>query len=211
MGKQQRAPPDIVKAFIGGWVSWMENEESEIPAGASVAIQTAMKQQEDIGWHQLLHGRAVRAWRQTVTTNHTSSDGALRGSNETTWVTNMLDTIWTEWFKVWEARNEFVHGKTMTDKQERKQAEIEQKIRTIYKNKDKYLPPERLMLGDDVEEFIKARGYTALANWERVWGPLFAKSAAECRLRALQGVRPITGYFQPAAPPGCQARGSVSL
>ena len=99
----------------------------------------------------------------------------------------------------------------MTEKQERKRAEIEQKIRTIYKNKDKYLPPERLVLGEEVEEIIKTRGYTALANWERVWGPLFAKSAAECRLRALQGVRPITGYFKPAAPPGCQACGSVSL
>ena len=211
MGKQQQAPPDMVKAFIGGWASWMKNEEVEIPAGASVAIRAAMKQQEDIGWHQLLHGRAALAWRQTVTTKHTPYDGALRGSNETTWVTNMLDAIWTEWFKVWEERNEFVHGKTMTEKQERKRAEIEQKIRTIYENKDKYLPPERLMLGDDVEEFIKARGYTALANWERVWGPLFAKSAAECHRQALQGVRPITGYFKPAAPPGCQARGSVSL
>ena len=211
MGKKQQAPPDMVKAFIGGWASWTKNEEVEIPAGASTAIRTAMKQQEDIGWHQLLHGRAVLAWRQTVTTNHTQNDRALRDSNETTWVTNMLDTIWTEWFKVWEARNEFVHGKTMTEKQERKRAEIEQKIRTIYMNKDKYLPQERLMLDGDVEEFIQTRGHTALANWERVWGPLFAKSAAESHRQALQGVRPITGYFKPAAPPGRQARGSVSL
>ena len=211
VGKQQRAPPDIVKAFIGGWVSWTENEEIEIPVGASTAIQTAMRQQEDIGWHQLLHGRAVRAWRQTVAPNPTPSNRALQESNETTWVTNLLDTIWTEWFNVWEARNELVHGKTVTEKQKRKQAEIEQKIRRIYENKDKYLPSERRLLGDDVEEFIESKGYTALANWERVWGPLLAKSAAECRLRALRGVRPIPTYFKPAAPPGCQARGSVSL
>ena len=189
----------------------MENEDIEIPVGASPAIQTAMRQQEDIGWHQLLHGRAVRAWRQTLAPKHTPYDGARQDSNETTWVTNVLDTIWTEWFKVWEARNEFVHGKTKTEKQERKQTEIEQKIRRIYERKDKYMPSEQRLLEDSAEEFIKTKGYTALANWERVWGPLFVKSAAECRLRALQGVRPITGYFKPAAPPGCQARGSVSL
>ena len=211
VGKQQHAPPDIVTAFINGWVSWMENEVVEIPPETSTAVQTAMRQQNEIGWHQLLHGRAVRAWRQTVAPPHTPRHGESKDSTETTWVTNMLDTIWTGWFNVWEARNEFVHGKTKTEKQDRKRAEIEQKIRMIYENKDKYLPSERRLLGDDVEEFIESKGYTALANWERVWGPLLAKSAAECRLRALRGVRPIPTYFKPAAPPGCQARGSVSL
>ena len=123
----------------------------------------------------------------------------------------MLDTIWTEWFKVWEVRNKFVHGKTTTEKQERKQAEIEQKVRAIYESKEQYMPSERQLLGDSAEEFIKTRGYTALANWERVWGPLFAKSAAECRTKALQGVHTIPTYFKSAAPPGCQAHGLVSL
>ena len=99
----------------------------------------------------------------------------------------------------------------MTEKQERKRAEIEQKIRKIYENKEKYLPSEWRLLGDNMEEFIKTKGYTALANWERVWGPLLAKSAVECHLRALQGVHPIPTYFKPATPPGYQAWGLVSL
>ena len=212
VGRQQKAPPDMVGAFIDGWSTWAKNEAVQIPSGASTVIQTAMIQQTEIGWHQLLHGRAVQSWRtiskaaQRAERGRTTEDG-----DKTTWVTNMLDTIWTEWFKLWEARNEFVHGKTLTEKQERKQADIEQKIRQIYENKEKYLPSERRLLGDDVEEFIKTKGFTALANWERVWGPLFAKSAAECRLKALQGVRPIPTFFKSAAPPGCQARGSVSL
>ena len=98
-----------------------------------------------------------------------------------------------------------------TKKQERKRGEIEQKIRETYKDQDKYVPSGQGMLEDDVEEFSKSKGYSALANWERVWGPLFAKSAVECRLRALWGVHPIPTYFKPAAPLGCQARGSVSL
>ena len=112
----------------------------------------------------------------------------------------MLDTIWAEWFKVWEARNKFVLGKTMTEKQERKQAKTKQKIRKIYENKEKYLPLERRVLGDDVEEFIKTKGNTALANWERVWGPLLARSAVGCHLQALWGVNPIPTYFKPAPP-----------
>ena len=171
-----------------------------------------MRQQHEIGWHQLLHGRAVRAWRETTVVTQTAlRQGKIQDSNGRTWVTTMLDTIWTKWFQLWEARNEFVHGKTKTEKQERKRAEIGQKIRMIYENKKKYLPSEQRLLGDNVEEFIKTKGYTALANWERVWGPLFAKSAADCRIRALRGVRPIPTHFKPAAPPGCQARGSVSL
>ena len=211
VGKQQRVPHDIVQAFVQRWAGWTENKEIRVPAGASTAIRTVMTQQNKIGWHQLLHSQAVRAWRQTVTPQHTQQHSKTKDSAETTWVTNMLDTIWAEWFKVWEARNEFVHGKTMMEKQERKQAEIKQKIRTIYKNKEKYLPLEQRLLGDNVEEFIKTKGYTALANWERVWGPLFAKSAVECHLQALWGVHPIPTYFKPAAPPGCQACGLVSL
>ena len=92
-----------------------------------------------------------------------------------------------------------------------KQAEIKQKIRKIDENKEKYLPSERRIQGDDVEEFIKTKGYTALANWERVWGLLFAKSVVDCHLQALQGFYPIPTFFKPAAPSGCQARGSVCL
>ena len=117
VGKKQRAPPDIVKAFIDGWSSWAKNEEVWVPPGASLAIQTAVRQQAEIGWHQLLHGRAVRAWRQTVAPQHTQRHGETKDNTETTWVTNMLDMIWTAWFQLWETRNEFIHGKTVTEKQ----------------------------------------------------------------------------------------------
>ena len=146
-----------------------------------------------------------------TTTQAVPPRGTTSDSTKTTWVTDMLDTIWTAWFQLWETRNKFIHGKTVTEKQEQKRAEIEQKIRKIYENEEKYLPSEQQLLGDDMEEFIKTKGYTALANWERVWGPLFPKSAVKCRLQALQGVHPIPTYFKPAAPPGCQARGLVSL
>ena len=49
VGKKQNAPPDIVKAFISRWMSWMENKEVEIPARASRAVQMAMRQQEETG------------------------------------------------------------------------------------------------------------------------------------------------------------------
>ena len=126
-------------------------------------------------------------------------------------MTNMLGTIWTEWFKVWEARNEYVHGKTKTKKQERKRGEIEQKIRETYKDQDKYLPSGQGMLEDDVEEFSRSKGYSALTNWERVWRPLFAQSAVDCRLQALRGFHFIPIYLKPATSSGCQARGLVSL
>ena len=65
------------------------------------------------------------------TTAHTTKQHMTK----TTWATNMLDILWTDYFKLWEARNKFVHGKTMIEKQERKQAEIEQKITKLYEKK----------------------------------------------------------------------------
>ena len=97
VGKTQKAPPDIVQAFVHGWVSWTENKEVWTPLGASTGVQTAMTQQNEIGWHYLLHGLAVRAWRKTMTTTQIiQQHGTTPDSNKMAWVTNMLDTIWSD-------------------------------------------------------------------------------------------------------------------
>ena len=101
---------------------------------------------------------------------------------------------------MWEARNDLVHRKTVTEKQEQKQAEIVQKIRRIYENKDKYLPLERRLLGDDVEEFIKTKGYTALANWERVWGTTVCKECGRLPPLRSSGSQPHSNIFQACCP-----------
>ena len=79
VGKKQSAPPDIVQAFITEWSSWAANEAVQIPDEASTAIQTAMKQQTEIKWHQLLHRRAPRLGNDTdKTTPHSPTRNNAR-------------------------------------------------------------------------------------------------------------------------------------
>ena len=99
-----------------------------------------------------------------------------------------------------EARNKIVHGKTQTERQQKQRMDTEQKIKDMYTRKSEYLPSKQALIHNTAEKFIANKGSTTLKNWVRLWAPVFAQSATQCRVVSLRGVPSIRTFFKPPAP-----------
>ena len=94
-----------------------------IPQG----MEDVADSQAEIGWDQMLQGRLSLQWRQKHETD-LGPELVTDKKNGATWATNIVDSIFTQWWALWEQRNEDRHGK---DRQSRDQAQHRQAIREM--------------------------------------------------------------------------------
>ena len=190
----------MVEAPVGGWFSWITTGSLPETQSFPPNITAAMDSQAQIGWGQLLHGRAAKEWgnlRPDGTSHLVSGTETVRLSS--LWVLDTLDALWKVWFELWEERNGFVHGKTKQEHNRKRRTTVEQNIKEIYSRQSEYLPSDRLLLTGTAESLIERKSLPALTNWLMVWQPVFERSAARCRALAVRGVPPITKFFKPPA------------
>ncbi len=109
---------DAVYAVIHGH----DTTQITVPSG----LEDVAHAQALIGWNQILKGRLATQWQQRRTAY--LGDRATSKDNGITWSTTIVDTIFKQWWKLWELRNEDRHGR---DLQSQKQAEHRQAIREM--------------------------------------------------------------------------------
>ena len=109
-GKIALATIEMVEALVGGWFHWIDTGHLPDSTGFPVDIREVIKNQTHIGWDQVIHGRVTKKWAalrsSTLPTQCTNPD---KDAKTNSWTLDILDTLWKQWFIVWEARNKTVH------------------------------------------------------------------------------------------------------
>jgi exonuclease III len=188
---------------------------NDLLEGSPVSVQAAQYQnlpehqhlilnQERIGWRQVFSGRLTRHWdsiqcRYIQRLNATMPRG--KQFSGTGWTAKLIDIVWESWWKLWEIRNQKVHGVTQAQQQQKQHEKVIAELCEIYENRNNYEPRVQDMLFETVEEHSQ-HSYRDVHNWLAVNRKIFQQSATEVQRRAIRGVRSIRMYFQHThAPP----------
>lgn len=133
--------------------------------------------------------------------DHAYRNGKRDQAASLLWTTNIICSIWKEWFDLWDLRNGVIHGHDSTSRNKAKRDRAEQEIRLIYDSREAMLPADRDHLEDNAEDHITGKSTQRLQNWLHTYRGLFKKSIADAKKRSVTGVRSIRSYFLPIQEP----------
>jgi len=103
--------PTLTSLLLAGVQSVFDDTQLVVEH-AGVGIQELAQEQDRLGWHQIFLGRFSRKWRILQSDYLRESVQELKFSNHgTTWVSQLIHTIWRECRQLWDIRNEDRHGK----------------------------------------------------------------------------------------------------
>jgi hypothetical protein len=108
----------------------------------------------------------------------------------------LIRTIWKAWMKLWQLRNEELHGRDETTRTRSERREIERELREVYARRHHLEPRVQGLLFRDEHEHTQ-RPTWITRNWLNVNGPILRDSMRRAKARALSGVRSIRSYFEP--------------
>jgi hypothetical protein len=193
----------LVDILLNGIDAWL-HEVPFAPDNYPRTFHRLIEEQNALGWRQIFQGRLTSEWSRLqdqhllqIQSNTNSKTGIL-------WTTNIITTVWKEFFKMWTTRNTAIHGNDSASRQTSRRRHAAVAIRHLHtKRKDVLATDRDLFIGDtdnDIEKWVETRTATHIENWLRIWKPVILDSAKAAHAFALKSVRPIHQYFAPVAP-----------
>jgi hypothetical protein len=167
--------------------------------GYSPAVRRVIFQQNRIGWDHVFQGQFSLSWSdlqddyyvQQARIADTDNPQRLTGNY---WQAATIGVIWTQWFQLWEMRNNDLHGADKSEKAQAERTEVERTLREIYDIKCQLEPSVQQLLCQDItDHFNKSVWFNK--NWLAIHAPLVTMSLKRVKTRAIQGVRSIRSYF----------------
>jgi hypothetical protein len=173
-----------------------------------------LAQQNGIGWRQIFNGRMTTEWarlqddyyynarqrkHEEAAGNQVLVPGASRHARSgTSWTSEIIVSLWDQWYKVWTLRNANIHGH---DKATRAKHQIEvdqRRLQTIYQNRQHLEPSIQDLLFATAEDHQRECSPLAIRNWLSINETIILQSIKNAKTRAIQGVRSIKTYFRAA-------------
>jgi hypothetical protein len=175
----------------------METHFSIDPSTASspVAIRMIANQNES-GWHHLFLGRFYHEWSDVQEAHCANMLNTKERKSRTgqRWQQEIINTIWTQWFLVWEMQNNYLHGANESMRARAEREETERTLRDINDLREQMEPSvQQLLCKDLTDHFAKPLWFNK--NWLPIHGPLVKTSVRRAKKKAIQGVRSIRQYF----------------
>ena len=184
--------------------SWMNaTDEVEYRVKTTIYhndVRLAIRQQNEIGWRQVINGRFSIEWSRIQDDYYARSRTQKRNNDRRSghrWQIKLIHLIWTEWGKLWKIRNEELHGRDSATRAATEIREITNALRTVYERKHQYEPRVQELLMDEEHQHL-SKPHWLTKNWLTVNAPIFRESARRAKAKAISGVRSIRSYFSPA-------------
>jgi hypothetical protein len=122
----------------------------------------------------MLKGRFSKSWSEFQDA-HLGQD-ATKAKNGKTWMATAIDTLFKEWWKLWELRNSDRHGKDDAAKIQATKAQALRDLRLFYDtHMDKVQRRHRWLFAVPFEHRMTWTTSTIL-QWIHSWGPALEKS-----------------------------------
>jgi hypothetical protein len=130
--------------------------------------------QRDIGWHQILRGRFSKQWIQAQ--DQYLGTNTTKQNNGTQWLTNVIDYIFTQWWSLWELRNEDRHGRDLATQSQAHARQAIHELTQIYDD-FQHTVPERLgwLFSTSLQTRMQWPTH-ALRLWINTWKPILRES-----------------------------------
>jgi hypothetical protein len=184
------------------WIA-MNDEEHEFQASPILFhndVRAVIRQQNLIGWRQLIKGRFSNEWSK-LQVDHYARMRSRRGTPDKRsghrWQIKLIRLIWKEWMKLWKLRNEELHGRNAAEKARLERRAVELELREVYERRNHLEPRVReLLLTREEHEHVRQPVWVT-RNWLAVNAPIIRESARRAKATAISGVRLIRSYFAP--------------
>ena len=82
-----------------------------------------------IGWDQLMRGRFAKQWAR-----HANTQLGTRLKRKHSWTTEVIDFIFTQWWHLWELRNQDRHGRDLESRLQAEARQVERELTMFYDN-----------------------------------------------------------------------------
>jgi ribonuclease HI len=205
--------PHLTRLLVEGLDKWLSGDDQPHinPDQYPSDLHTIIRRQGNVGWKHIMLGRFVGEWRfvhgryrEQITSQRENSDKATKHRQTTEqWLCGLIQAIWEQWFSLWEARNQDLHGHDAKQKQSHLRQEVHRQLRDIYSTKQFMDPKVRSLLLQDPEAHATYPLHVT-TNWLRLHTPIFKENVCKVRRMALKGMKSISTYFRPVSnqPPG---------
>jgi hypothetical protein len=190
--------PRLLDILIDGLHQWFSHstiDSSRYPR----SYHKLIREQNEIGWRHLFNGHLTTQWRiqqdryvrrmKIHTRTHTGAGWSLR----------TMSTIWRDFFVLWRARNESIHGHDRTSQQEARKRKLKLEIGFLHDQRDQVLACDSdLFLADTpaaLYTYLETSSASQTQNWLNIWKPVILSSIASAKDLSIQGVHTITTYY----------------
>lgn len=187
--------PILRDALLLGITHWFS--QATTPLEISVDdddIITMMKNQSTIGWRHIFNGRFCNDWAILQGVHYGDNRDQTTSPKGTQWTAEIISTIWSEWYKLWETRNSAVHGTDAASQRAIQRTHLLRRLSELYSRR-RQVEPSLVEVFDIPEETHAQRGLTYLKNWLTMYEPMVMDSVARATKKAISGMRSIRSYF----------------
>jgi hypothetical protein len=124
-----------------------------------------LQDQAEIGWQQVFRGRIARALTTLPSNKHDPESGGMK---QTRWPRNMLRTIWDTFLILWNQRNNYVHGVTITSKTAQQRKALGAQVSGCFRQKDLTSIEDRNRVFTMTQEELMAENPNYIKAWVRL-------------------------------------------
>jgi hypothetical protein len=113
---------------------------------------------------------------------------------------SMIVQLWTEFFDLWDQRNDLGHGNDKTTRESAKCQRAITKIEHLHTQQDSDLAAHRscMFMQDnqqDLDQYLHMRGTNDLINWVNIWQPAINASIKSAQALAADTMGRMDDHF----------------
>ena len=127
--------------------------------------------QKEIHWDQLLLGRFATDWN-----THARTQPGIKKKHQVTWTTDVIDFIFSQWWKLWESRNQDRHGRDLATKQQAHARQVERELEMFYDHYEEQAPQHLKWIFDVTIDVRRQWTTYATRQWLNTWAPILSNA-----------------------------------
>jgi hypothetical protein len=158
-----------------------------------------LHEQNAIGWRHLFNGHLTTHWRIKQDRYVRRMKIHTRTNTSAGWSLRTMTTLWRDFFVLWNARKEAIHGHDTTSQQLARKQKLHLEISFLHNNRDQVLACDSdLFLADNttaLHTYLEVTSALQTQNWLNIWKPVILSSIASAKDLSICGVNTITTYF----------------
>jgi hypothetical protein len=157
--------PNLILIMVEGAMQFLQGRHSYDPQEVPAKYRELVKQQNKIGWLNFLRGRWSLEWTRLQHKHHQpKSDGD-------TWASQLIRTIWDQFFEMWLQRNRDLHGEEAAEQYAAERLVFHREITQLYDSKEEYPITVQHIFSTPLDTLLSKRN-NQLHNWLATWRPV---------------------------------------
>ena len=179
----------IKAAITEGIETVDDNQLSFQPSGI---IQSALQEQNEIGWTNFYKGRLSKKWEQVQQQHYNQTKPKKADTHR--WATSIISTMWQGLLLMWEDRNDDQHGRDTIEAAVKERDILLNKIHQLYTQKESFDPEDRRLYHKPEEQW-KEETSKKIREWINLAEPLTKNTKKKTRTRKVDPRQPLIGSF----------------